>query len=51
MFRIVLTPLPRAAEMISRCAMDLLGGGVTEPESFFGVMRMSISALQSGRND
>ena len=36
----VLVPLLSAAAMIKRCAMDLLGGGMTEPESRLGVMEI-----------
>ena len=34
----VLSPSARAAAISSRWAWDLLGGGVTAPESFFGVI-------------
>jgi hypothetical protein len=37
-FRTVLIPSARAAAISSRWAWDLLGGGVTVPESFFGVI-------------
>ena len=36
--RTVLIPFDRTAAIASRWAWDLLGGGVTVPESFFGVI-------------